>query len=106
MFGHVGSGDGMAGRPCRRDRRFVFYTSSGGVRRHRCFLRRANRDLAPRPRAPNRNRAARSLIQAANFKKRQNVLRAIRRPSRQTIMIGLFQRTAAMNRDKTTITHT
>jgi hypothetical protein len=71
----------------------------------RGLLRVADRDLASCPGLRRLDRASRSIVRTALLKERQHMFGTICRPGRQETVPGGIERAAAMDCNKTPVSH-
>jgi hypothetical protein len=104
MIGGVGRGNSVASSSCDGNGHLIRSLASCRVCIHRGALRDARLDLASDPRPRDLDSPLRPII-AANFREQQQMFSTIRRPCREKPMLNQRQWPAAMNRDKSHITH-
>jgi hypothetical protein len=96
---------GMSGGASGGDLGLSCSCPRGRMRSHRCLHRSAGGHLTVRPGARNFESSRRTRILTVLGEERQNALRAIRSPARQERVIRAIERPAAVDGDKSAISH-
>jgi hypothetical protein len=106
VVAHMSGCRGVAGGSRNGSRNALFRIPRSRIRRNSGCARFADTDLPARPRSRRFNRSQRPVVlRVLPGKKRQNVLRAVRGPSREQSMSTRVKQPAAMNRLESNVSH-